>query len=109
MVGGVARMRAALAKTKEGTEMEVKKVTPTHDKSWYIKWVATAFVIFGAALNSFDIEPYNIATLMVGTSLWLVVGLLWFDRALIVVNASILAIYLAGILSYFYYTGLAPV
>ena len=102
-------MRVALALTSKGDEVQFKKVTPTHDKSWYIKWVATAFVIFGAALNSFDIEPYNIACLMVGTSLWLVVGLLWVDRALIVVNASILAIYLAGILSYFYYTGLSPV
>jgi len=62
-------MRVALAATRKGERMEVKKVTPTHDKSWYIKWVATAFVIFGAALNSFDIEPYNIACLMVGIPL----------------------------------------
>jgi hypothetical protein len=83
--------------------MEIKKVTPIHDLSWYVKWAATVFVIIGASLNAFDIEPYNIFTLLIGTILWLIVGLLWFDRALIVVNAGILAIYTAGILSYFYY------
>ncbi len=83
--------------------MEIKKVTPVHDLSWYIKWVATVFVIVGASFNAFYIEPYNIFILLIGTALWLIVGLLWFDRALIVVNAGILAIYTAGILSYFYY------
>ena len=96
-------MRVALATTREGERMEVKKVTPTHDKSWYIKWVATAFVIFGAALNSFDIEPYNIACLMVGTSLWLVVGLLWFDRALITLNAVIFVIHFIGLVLHYSY------
>jgi len=96
-------MRVALAATRKGERMEVKKVTPTHDKSWYIKWVATAFVIFGAALNSFDIEPYNIACLMAGTSLWLVVGLLWFDRALITLNAVIFVIHFIGLVLHYSY------
>ena len=101
MVGGVARMRVALAKTKEGEGMEIKKVTPTHDLSWYIKWTATVFVVIGASLNAFSVEPYNVFVLLVGTTLWMIVGLLWFDRALIVVNACIFAIYLVGVISYF--------
>jgi len=41
----------------------------------------------------------------VGASLWLFVGYLWYDRALIVVNSAILAIYFAGFVMYLtYYT-----
>jgi|TARA_R110002126_G_C10079661_1_gene463643 hypothetical protein len=94
-------MRVALALTSKGDEVQLKKVTPTHDLSWYLKWVATVFVVLGASLNAFDIEPYNVFVLLIGTALWMSVGLLWFDRALIVVNAAIFAIYLAGIFSYF--------
>ena len=85
--------------------MEVKKITPIHDLSWYIKWVATAIIIVGACLNSFELQPYSHIVMCVGAGLWLVVGILWYDRALIVVNSAIMAIYLAGLVMFFtYYT-----
>jgi|TARA_R100000008_G_scaffold79090_1_gene60531 hypothetical protein len=85
--------------------IEVKKVTPTHDLSWYIKWVATAIIIVGACLNSFELQPYSHIVMCVGAGLWLVVGILWYDRALIVVNSAIVSIYLAGFIMYLtYYT-----
>ena len=83
--------------------MEVKKVTPTHDLSWYIKWVATAIIIVGACLNSFELQPYSHIVMCVGAGLWLVVGILWYDRALIFVNSAIMAIYLAGLVMFFTY------
>jgi hypothetical protein len=81
----------------------MEKKTPTHDISWYIKWVATITVIFGAAFNSFEIVPYNYIIMMIGIALWLVVGLLWFDRALIVLNTAMLVIYLSGLMFHFSY------
>jgi hypothetical protein len=81
----------------------VKKKTPTHDLSWYIKWLATFTIIVGAVFNSFDIVPYNLFIMASGVLLWLLVGLLWFDRALIVLNTAILVIYFSGIIMHFSY------
>ena len=82
---------------------EIKKVTPTHDLSWYVKWVATLIIIVGACLNSFELQPYSHVVMCMGASLWLFVGYLWYDRALIVVNSAILAIYFAGFVMYLTY------
>ena len=82
---------------------KVKKITPIGDRSWYIKWIATIVIIIGAGLNSFDVQPYSQAVMSVGAGLWLLVGILWYDRALIAVNSAIMAIYLAGVIMYFTY------
>ncbi len=81
----------------------MKKKTPTHDLSWYIKWLATFTIIVGAVFNSFEIVPYNLFVMASGVLLWLLVGLLWFDRALIVLNTAILVIYFSGIIMHFSY------
>jgi len=81
----------------------VKKKTPTHDLSWYINWLATFTIIVGAVFNSFEIVPYNLFVMASGVLLWLLVGLLWFDRALIVLNTAILVIYFSGIIMHFSY------
>ncbi len=81
----------------------MKKKTPTHDLSWYIKWLATFTIIVGAVFNSFEIVPYNLFIMASGVLLWLLVGLLWFDRALIVLNTAILVIYFSGIIMHFSY------
>ena len=38
----------------------------------------------------------------VGVLGWLIVGMLWHDRALIVLNAVSLAIYLMGVVGYYF-------
>ena len=81
----------------------MKKKTPTHDLSWYIKWLSAFTIIVGAVFNSFDIVPYNLFIMASGVLLWLLVGLLWFDRALIVLNTAILVIYFSGIIMHFSY------
>jgi hypothetical protein len=81
----------------------MKKRTPTHDLSWYIKWLATFTIIVGAVFNSFEVVPYNLFIMASGVLLWLLVGLLWFDRALIVLNTAILVIYFSGIIMHFSY------
>ena len=83
--------------------LKIKKITPTGDKSWYIKWVATVIIIVGACFNSFDLQPYSHAVMCIGAGLWLIVGILWYDRALIAVNSAIMARYFAGLVMYFTY------
>ena len=78
-----------------------KKITPKGDLSWYIKWAASAFLIIGMMLASVNLFPYNIMVASVGVFGWLIVGMLWHDRALIVLNAISLAIYLMGVIGHY--------
>ena len=79
-----------------------KKITPKGDLSWYIKWVSSVFIIMGMALTSANIFPMNIIVHGIGVTGWLIVGMLWHDRALIVLNAVSLAIYLMGVVGYYF-------
>ena len=78
-----------------------KKVTPKGDLSWFIKWVASIFLIIGMILASVNLFPYNIMVASIGVLGWLIVGILWHDRALIVLNAISLAIYLMGVVGHY--------
>jgi energy-coupling factor transporter transmembrane protein EcfT len=69
------------------TNQPIKKVTPTHDLSWYVKWIASLFVVISWMLASANLYPYNIMVQIVGVAGWLWVGYLWHDRAIMVLNA----------------------
>jgi len=69
------------------TNQTIKKVTPTHDLSWYVKWISSLFVMTAWMLSSANLYPYNIMVQIVGVAGWLWVGYLWHDRAIMVLNA----------------------
>ena len=79
-----------------------KKVTPKYDLSWYIKWTGSLFLIVAMMMTSANIFPMNLYVALVGMVAWLFVGILWHDRALIVLNSISLAIYTLGIFNYYY-------
>jgi len=79
-----------------------KKVTPRYDLSWYIKWVSSITLIVAMMFTALDIFPFNMWIANLGFVGWLVVGMLWHDRALIVLNSISLAIYSMGIINYYY-------
>ena len=79
-----------------------KKITPKGDLSWYVKWISSVLIIIAMALTSANIYPTNIWFHMIGVTGWLVVGMLWHDRALIVLNSISLAIYTLGIFNFYY-------
>ena len=67
---------------------------------WYIKWFASIVLILGAGVTALDMYPYNMYFQFVGVSGWLIVGIMWKDWALIVVNSIGSLILLAGIILY---------
>ena len=67
---------------------------------WYIKWFASIVSIFGAAVTALDMYPYNMYFQFVGITGWLIVGIMWKDWALIVVNSIGALILFAGIIHY---------
>ena len=76
-----------------------KKVTPKYDLSWYIKWVSSVLLIIAMVMTSANVFPYNLYPAIVGMVGWLIVGILWHDRALIILNAVSVAIYALGIVN----------
>ena len=61
--------------------------TPFYTLDWYIKWIASVFVL--GAMSIRGVEGYQMVDLvlsLVGVGLWTVVSFIWNDRALIILN-----------------------
>ena len=66
-----------------------KSATPKYTLDWYLKWVASVFVLIAMSMRG--IEEYIMWDLylsLMGISLWLWVSVLWQDRALIMLNSA---------------------
>lgn len=78
-----------------------KSATPKYTTDWYIKWIASAFVLVAMSLRG--IEGYQFIDLslsVVGIFLWLIVSFMWNDRALIVLNGAGLILLIRNLMTY---------
>ena len=77
-----------------------KSATPKYTIDWYIKWVASAILLCAMASRSNpDLAFYDQAFSLVGTFGWLIVALIWKDRALIILNTAAVIILGGGLIS----------
>jgi hypothetical protein len=63
-----------------------------------IKWVATVVTLIGALATALQFDPLNIYLLNAGAILFLWWAFLIKDKAMITVNAGLLAIYIIGLI-----------
>ena len=84
--------------TLEDNLSKVRKVTPLHDDTWYVKWVSVALICLAVLCRSIQEVPkvYDVFFSILGTAGWLFVGIRWHDRALIVLNTILLAMLVSG-------------
>lgn len=89
-------------KELEHSKRIYKSATPKEDLSWYVKWFASACILTAVLARSAGVDPtYHMIDQwfsLVGTIGWFVVGMLWKDRALIVLNAVLVFILAQGII-----------
>jgi len=80
-----------------------KSATPKYDLSWYVKWVASCFILTSAMFRVQGPQYDNLDTLFsfIGVAGWMVVGLLWKDRALILLNGVLMFVLASGLLRWF--------
>ena len=71
-----------------------------HTIDWYIKWVSSIILIVGMVLTANNLFPWNVLVQCLGIAGWLIVSVMWNDRALIIVNAVGVAILLNGFVGY---------
>ena len=64
-----------------------------------VKWVATAIQLLGYGLTGLNVVPWNVFAFLVGIGLWFAVGVMWKDRAIMVVHVGAFASLLGGYLN----------
>lgn len=82
------------AENEELQPTMVETKTPLYDTSWYVKWFASIVGIFGALATAAGIYPWNVLLGLISMAGWAYVGILWNDRALIVLNIFLCGVYL---------------
>jgi hypothetical protein len=91
--------------TQELEDYENPSATSTplkehHPLSWYLKWASSIVLIFAMIATTNDLYPWNMFLRFIGVAGWLWVSVIWNDRALIIVNAVAVAIFLNGIVNW---------
>ena len=65
-----------------------KSATPKYTADWYIKWVASVFVLAAMSVRGIDgYQLYDLYLSIIGITGWVIVSVLWKDRALIILNS----------------------
>jgi hypothetical protein len=67
-----------------------------------LQWTATAVTLLGAMLTAAALDPWNVYCLNAGSGLWLIWAWRVRSRSLIVVNAGLVLIYMAGLVRAFF-------
>ena len=63
------------------------------------KWAATIIQLIGYGLTGLNMTPYNVYLFFLGIFLWFSVGVMWKDKAIIVVHLAAFISLLAGYLN----------
>ena len=67
------------------------------DIDWYIKWIATVLILIGMVLRTTQRFMFiDITVSLIGAMGWMVVGIMWKDKALISLNAIATIILFTG-------------
>ncbi len=61
-----------------------------------IKWIASIIQIMGYAATAFGMTPWNLYLFVVGVVGWFAVGVLWNDKAIMLIHIVALGAMLAG-------------
>lgn len=79
-----------------------KSATPKGTLDWYLKWIASVWLIAAISFRSTglpELQLYDMLLSFAGTTLWAIVGFIWRDRAIIVINIIAAVMLLGGLLS----------
>ena len=72
----------------ENSKRIIKSATPKYTADWYIKWIASAFVLAAMSIRGIpEYQLYDLYLSIVGIFGWVIVSILWKDRALIMLNS----------------------
>jgi len=64
----------------------------------WLAWLSTVCLLIAATLAALNIYPYYIFAFIGANTLWIIIGVLWKEKSLVVMNAGLTLIYIAGLL-----------
>ena len=64
-----------------------------------VKWLATIIQLIGYGMTGLNMVPYNIYLFFIGIFLWFAVGVMWKDKAIMVVHVGAFISLLVGYLN----------
>lgn len=72
---------------------------PDSRVTFLIKWIASILQIVGYATTAFGVTPLNIYFFFGGLIGWFIVGILWQDRAIMLIHVIALVAMVVGLIS----------
>lgn len=76
-----------------------KSATPKYTLDWYIKWIASIFLLAAMSLRGVEgMQLIDLTLSLIGIMGWLFVSIIWKDRALIILNAAGLLLLLRNLI-----------
>lgn len=86
-----------------GRLWQTEKATRPHGDrdriAFYVKWIASIIQIAGYTATGFGWSPVNLYLFLGGVAGWLLVGVLWNDRAIMLIHIVALGAMLVGMSS----------
>ena len=71
----------------ENSKRIQKSATPKYTLDWYIKWIASLFILIAMSMRGIDgMQLIDLSLSCIGVGLWLWGSILWKDRALVLLN-----------------------
>ena len=84
-----------------------KSATPKYDISWYIKWVSSLIILTAITIRASGVAELAWLDMLlswIGSVGWFFVGLLWKDRAVLILNGVISIILFSGLINLWFTT-----
>jgi hypothetical protein len=85
----------------ENSNRIIKSVTPKYTADWYVKWAGSIIVLFAVAIRSAGIPElliWDVFLSWLGAAMWAVVGFMWKDRAILLLNSVLALMLFSGLL-----------
>lgn len=82
-----------------------KSATPKQTIDWYIKWISSFIILCAITIRSAGVPELmwmDILLSWIGAMGWFVVGFIWKDRALILLNGVIGIILFSGLIRLYF-------
>ena len=77
-----------------------KSATPKYTFDWYIKWIASIFILAAMSMRGVEgLQLYDLVLSIIGVTGWLIVSAIWEDRALIMLNSFGLLLLLKNLIT----------
>jgi len=72
----------------ENSKRIFKSATPKYTADWYLKWISSVIVLCAMSIRGVpELIFYDLVLSVVGIFGWLLVSIMWRDRALILLNS----------------------